>query len=151
MQTETNIKNHLWQARRRSRLERKQVAFLLARKSTDEISRYEKGSYLPSLKTALKLEVIYRMPLRFLFQTHYEQYQSEISELRKQHVNLFPDGNWFPKPAEQLRQEEFCFYAQLLKSHVPSSLELESVTKHVIALSNTISDFKQGRDPFSNN
>ena len=151
METNTNnaIENNLWQARQRRGLERKQVAFLLSKKSTDEISRYERNLYVPSLKTALKFEVIYQMRVRLLFQELFEQSRAEISKIRDGRPQLLPGGSWFAKDAEQLKQEEFCFYGELLKSRVPNSLELEAVTKHTIALINTVSDYKQGRRPFS--
>jgi transcriptional regulator with XRE-family HTH domain len=149
MKTNTNIKNNLWQARKRSGLARKQIAALLGHKSNDEISRYEKEVYLPSLKTALKLEIIYQMPIRLLFQPLFEECRSEISAIRQQHPQLLSgDNSWFPDHAERLKHEEFCFYAQILKSHVPSQLELETATKHIIILSNIVSQYRQGRNPF---
>lgn len=151
MKTNINppIKNNLWQARERSGLERKQVAFLLKQKSTDEISRYERGIYLPNVRTALKLETIYQMPIRLLFQSLFEQFRREIAEAKEQHAPLLPNNNRFPKHLEQLKQEEFCFYSELLKTRVPNELELGEVTKHIIALSNTVSDYKQGHNPFA--
>lgn len=145
-----NQQNNLWQARKRAGLERKQVAFLLSKKSTDEISRYERGKYLPNLKTALKLEIIYQLPIRLLFQDLSEQLRTEIDEIKEKHIHLLPNTNWFPKSSEQLKQEEFCFYAELLTKHIPNQLELETVTKHIIALNNIVSDYKQGRKPFEN-
>ena len=154
---ETNIKNNLWQARARASLKQKQVAVLLSKKSTDEISRYERGLYLPSLKAALKFEIIYQMPVRLLFQELFEQLRYEISDARRaagrgdddRQVNSFEENRWFVKNPDQLKQEEFCFYSELLKSHVPSPLEIETINKHTVALVNTLSDYKQGRNPFS--
>lgn len=149
MKTNTTTKNNLWQARKRCGLERKQVATLLSHQSTDAISRYEKDAYLPGLRNALKLEIIYRMPIRLLFQALFEQYVREIAEIKKEHFRSFSNNNWFPRHTEQLAQEEHCFYAEILKNHVPSDAEIEIITKHIIALSNTISDYRQGRKPFS--
>jgi transcriptional regulator with XRE-family HTH domain len=152
METNTNSPsqsgqlNNLRQARHRAGLERKQVAFLLSKKSTDELSRYERGIYPPNLKTALRLEIIYKMPVRLLFQELFEQLRAEIGDMRAKQSSLLPDNYWFPKSAEQLKQEEFCFYAELLKNHLPNGLELETITKHIIALSQAVSDFKQGRN-----
>ena len=145
-----NQLNGLWQARQRAGLERKQVAFLLAKKSTDELARYEQGLYPPNLKTALKLEIIYQTPLHLLFRELFEQLRVEIDEAKRQQPQLLPNKTWFPKSVEQLKQEEFCFYAELLKSRLLSNLEIETITKHIIALSNTVSDHKQGRKPFEN-
>ncbi len=148
MRTNTNIKNNLWQARKRSGLARKQISLLLGHKSPDEISRYEKEVYLPSLKTALKLEIIYQMPVHLLFQSLYEQSRREISAIKLEHEHLFAGSEASPDRAEQLKSEETCFYGQLLKSHVPSQLELETATKHIIVLSNIVSQYRQGRNPF---
>lgn len=123
---------------------------MLSKKSTDEISRYERGIYPPNLKTALKLEIIYQMPLRLLFAELFEELLQEVNEARRKHPQLLPQAGWFPKPAEQLRQEEFCFYAELLKTRIPNELEIRTVIKHIIALSNITSDLRQGRKPFEN-
>ena len=144
-----NQPNNLWRARNRAGLERKQVAFLLSKKLTDEISRYERGLCLPSLQTALKLEIIYRLPVHLLFEGLFEELRTEINERRRKHQFLLPGEAWFPKPVEQLRQEEFCFYADLLKQHIPSNLEMEIVNRHIIALNNTLINFKQDRNPFA--
>ena len=141
--------NNLWQARKRAGLERKQVAFLLSIKSSDMISRYESGKHIPTLKTALKLEIIYQVPVRLLFQGLFEELRAEINEIKRKHQSLLPKEDWFPKSSEQLKQEEFCFYTEILKNHVPSDQEIEIATKHIIALNNTVSDYKQGRNPFN--
>lgn len=122
---------------------------MLSQKSTDEISRYERNLYQPGLRTALKLEIIYQTPIRLLFQDLFEQSRNEISKIRERHAHPFPDNRWFPQPSDHLKQEEFCFYAELLKTRVPNEPELAAVTKHIIALNNTVSDYKQGRSPFS--
>lgn len=146
--TNKNIKNNLWQARKRSGLALKQIAVLLGYKAGYKISRYEKEVYQPSLKTALSLEIIYQMPVRLLFQPLFEESRREITATKQQHEQLFAGVNWFPDHAEQLKQEEVCFYGQLLQSRVPSQLELEAATKHIISLSNIVSQYKQGRNPF---
>lgn len=154
MKTNTNIApqtktlNNLWAARKRAGFERKQVSFLLSKKSNDEISHYERGLNLPNLKTALKLEIIYQMPVRLLFHELFEQLQSEVDDLRRRRAPLISYNYWFPKSAEQLKQEEYCFYADLLKNQIPSNPELDTVIKHIIALNNTAADFRQGRKPF---
>lgn len=142
-------KNNLLQFRRRSGLEPKQVAFLLSKKSGDELYRYEKGNYFPDLPTVLKLEIIYHTPIRLLFQELFESLRADINERRKSHPQLFPGREWFPKTNEQLSQEEYCFYTEILKNRFPTTLEVEIISKHNIALTNTLSDYKQGRNPFS--
>lgn len=154
MKTKTNTSNNhtgannLWRARNRAGYDRKQASFLLGKSTSDEISRYERGLYPPNLPTALKLEIIYRMPVRLLFGELFERLRTEIEQLKRRNKSLFPADYWFPKSAEQLRQEEFCFYTDLVQDHAPTSSEIEAITKHLIALNNTINDYKQGRKPF---
>jgi len=42
------------------------------------ISRYESGRSLPPLLTALRLELIYRIPLAFLYLPDYRQLKEEV-------------------------------------------------------------------------
>lgn len=128
---------------------RKQVSFLLSKKSNDELSLYERGIYVPNLQTALKLEVIYRTPIRLLFQNLFNQCRNEIQQRKLEGGKTLNEMSWFPTHAEKLTQEEFCFYAELLKNHIPNQTELELVQKHSISLINVTSDYKQGRHPFA--
>lgn len=141
-------KSNLFEARHRSGLEPKQVSFLLSRKTNDELYRYEKGRCFPNLLTLLKLEIIYEIPPRLMFQELFEALKTEIYEKRKSHPKLFPDSPWFPTHGEKLEQEEFCFYSNILRHRIPNSTEREVIKKHAIALVNTLSDYQQGREPF---
>lgn len=142
-------KNSLRRYRKRAGLEQKQVAFLLNRAGTDEVSRHEKGAYRPNLETALKLEVIYQVPIRLLYPALFERCRREIAERKNQYSQAFPAPDWFLRHPEQLKQEEYCFYAGLLTGSRPNALELEAVDKHTINLANTSSYYKQGRDPYA--
>src|SRR3712207_6003070 len=97
------IKNNLWQARRRCGLELKQVAVLLSRRSANGISHYEKGLYLPDLKTAVRLQIIYQMPLHFLFEGLFEQCREEIVKIRDRLKSPAPVKNRLPENLEQLK------------------------------------------------
>src|SRR5258708_27360537 len=119
MSKNNSNKNNLQQARKQSGLERKQVSFLLNKKSIDEISLYEKGVHLPNLRTALMLEAIYQMPIKLMFQALFEECRDKITEMKQHHPQLFPDDNWYPGHSEQLMREEFCFYSQILQSSIP--------------------------------
>ena len=57
-------KNRLWLYRKKMGYSQKVVAQLLGRKSSARICDYERGKFLPSLETALKLEIILGIPLR---------------------------------------------------------------------------------------
>ena len=78
MEGKTKLNNRLWQIRHKIGLEQKQVARLLGHKTTDQISRYERGRSVPSFKSACKLAIIYGTSLPELFPEHCEQYRREI-------------------------------------------------------------------------
>lgn len=54
------------------------VADLLGHKSHAALSLYEHGVLLPKLTTALKLEIILRTPVAFLFPDLYDSLKNEI-------------------------------------------------------------------------
>jgi transcriptional regulator with XRE-family HTH domain len=56
----------------------KRVAYFLGFKGTNAISRYEHGAKLPNLANALKLEIVYRIPVAFLFADLYKRLKKEI-------------------------------------------------------------------------
>jgi transcriptional regulator with XRE-family HTH domain len=142
-------RNNLLEFRRRAGLEPKQISFLLGKKSTDDLYRYENGNRYPNLPTVLKLAIILATPPHFLYQDFYQELKDEIAEKRNSQPHLFPERAWFPNNAGHLAQEEYCFYADILKSRIPTALELQAVNRHSIALINTISDYRQGRNPYS--
>ena len=72
------IPNNLWTYRKKNGLSQKQVAFLLGHKTASQLSRYEKGIKLPGLINTLKLEIIYRTPVSFIFYEHYQRLKNEI-------------------------------------------------------------------------
>ena len=72
--------NHLAAARKERGLTRKQVARLLGYEGTSELSRLESGTRLPHLITALRLEIIYRRPVAFLFPDLYSALRETIRE-----------------------------------------------------------------------
>ncbi len=54
------------------------VSKLLRHKTHAMLSQYESGKVRPTLTTALKLEIILRTPVAFLFPTHYELLRNGI-------------------------------------------------------------------------
>ena len=59
----------------------KTVAILLGHKTTTHISDYECGRRLPSLKTALKLEIILRIPIAYLYGETYNTLKRNIRQI----------------------------------------------------------------------
>jgi transcriptional regulator with XRE-family HTH domain len=73
------VKNALWTYRKKMGLSQKRAAYFAGLKSSD-LSRYENGVKLPNLLNALKLEIVYRTPVAFLFGELYEELKKEIRE-----------------------------------------------------------------------
>jgi DNA-binding XRE family transcriptional regulator len=73
--------NNLSQYRSRMRLSQRQAAVLLGHKTAATLSQLEAGRYLPSLKTALRLSAIYRIPVEFLFALLYTELRNEVRAL----------------------------------------------------------------------
>lgn len=74
------IKNSLWAARRKMGFSQKRVARALGLKKASVLSRYECGTRVPSLVNALKLEIVYRTPVAFLFADLYVELREKIRQ-----------------------------------------------------------------------
>lgn len=139
MNKDKNSNRFLWQARQRSGLSQKTVAFLLGRKFTDEIHRHEAGQRVPTLQTALKLEIIYRVPVRLLFYETFMNCHWQVRERSDKFNDLSLDPiSSLGSLAEQLRREEYCTYAELLKSPNLPPVEKKGVYDHIRQLATAI-------------
>lgn len=78
MQQANENRNLLAKYRRRTGYTQKRVAHLIGHKSHGALSSYECGRILPTLTTALKLEIILRTPVAFLFPGIYDSLKKEI-------------------------------------------------------------------------
>jgi transcriptional regulator with XRE-family HTH domain len=72
--------NNLILYRRRMGFTQKQIARLLGQRDASMVSHYEHGRALPPLAVALSLEIIYRVPVAFLFPAMYDELKREIRE-----------------------------------------------------------------------
>ena len=70
--------NNLIIYRRRMGFTQKAVAELLGQRDAAMISHYEHGRTSPSLSVALGLEIIYRVPVAFLFPEIYDDLKHRI-------------------------------------------------------------------------
>ena len=77
------LPNYLKTHRKRSRLSQDQVAFLLGYRSGTRVSRYERFARLPTLRTALAYEVIFRTPIRELFAGFFHGVEKKTERRRK--------------------------------------------------------------------
>jgi transcriptional regulator with XRE-family HTH domain len=73
-----NKPNKLDLYRRRMRFSQRQVAHLLGHKDTSAWSDYERGERLPSLANALRLGIILRIPVEFLFGALHDELHNQI-------------------------------------------------------------------------
>jgi transcriptional regulator with XRE-family HTH domain len=125
--------NKLKRARKARGLKQKHVAYLLGHRSVDQISRTESGIQLPSLTTALKLEIILGVPLRLLFQEQYEQLVTEINHRHESNKVLrgLLAGSLVGS---------HCSYRESLKSSMPSQEDLERARDHSTELSRLLAE-----------
>jgi transcriptional regulator with XRE-family HTH domain len=61
------LPNYLVAERKRLALSQEEVAFMLGKKSGEQVSRHERFSLVPTLETALEYEAIYKKPVSELF------------------------------------------------------------------------------------
>jgi transcriptional regulator with XRE-family HTH domain len=75
--------NKLWIARKKIGLGQKSVARLLGHRTVSAVSEYETGRLLPSLRTALKLAAIYRVPVSELYAPMCGEIEREIADAQQ--------------------------------------------------------------------
>lgn len=72
------LPNYLRTFRKKSYLSQDEVAFLLGSRSGAKISRYERFSREPTLKTALAYEALFGIPVQSLFAGTFQKVEAEI-------------------------------------------------------------------------
>jgi len=128
------LNNQLWLARKRIGLQQKQVAHLLGHRTTDQVSRYEKGLRLPGLKMFLQFEIIYGVPARILYREFYEDIRIGI-ETRAQ--SLKGIGHAYTASFQGSGSfSEFCAHEELLRNPNRSQAENDQIRRHIITLNN---------------
>jgi len=78
MNPRKNQQNNLILYRKRMGFTQRQVARLLGHRDTSMVSHYERGRSLPPLMVALGFEIIFRIPVAFLFPTLYDELKAQI-------------------------------------------------------------------------
>lgn len=122
--------NRLWLARKRLGYEQKQIAQLLSQKSVNLISRYETGLNVPILKTALKLSIIYKLPVRVLLHGYYRECWEELAAraktLNQESILKF----------DLTEPTDYCAYLELMKTSFLSEIDKKKIHRHVLMLMN---------------
>lgn len=72
------LANALDRYRQRMGLKLSDVAHLLGHADTSALAAFERGSRLPSLRNALRLSIILRVPVEFLFPALYDDLRQRI-------------------------------------------------------------------------
>lgn len=117
-------------ALRRKRLgyEQKQVAVLLGHNSTYQLSRYETGQRVPGFKEAVKLSILYGLPVSVLFEGYVRLCRKELENSIKQpglagRINL-----------QNAREMDYCTYLETLNSARISEFEADKIRRHITVL-----------------
>jgi transcriptional regulator with XRE-family HTH domain len=76
----SKLPHYLKAERKRSSLTQTDVAALFGIESASKISRYERGTRLPTLKTALAYEVIFGRPVADLFSGTYRKERGTVAQ-----------------------------------------------------------------------
>ena len=84
--TRKRIKNSLLTYRKKNGLSQKSAACLMGLKKSSNIARYEHGAKLPGLINALKLEIIYHIPISFLYEGPYRELKHEIQSKKRNFI-----------------------------------------------------------------
>ncbi len=66
--------------RKQRRMSQKHVAHLIGHHDATMLSKYERGSLAPPLRTALKLTLLYRLPIQELFAADFLQAREELTK-----------------------------------------------------------------------
>ena len=74
------LSNYVRSNRKRLALSQGEVAFLLGRESSADVSRHENFKCLPGLEMALAYEVIFGRPLSELFGGLYQKAEQEVAK-----------------------------------------------------------------------
>lgn len=91
--------NQLWKYRQRMGFSQRRVADILGYVSPYHISEYERGHKLPSLITALKLEIVYRIPVAFLYPELYKALKERL-RAREEQLRAEREGHEAEKASE---------------------------------------------------
>lgn len=126
------LQNSLRITRKRLGLHQKQVAHLLSHKTTDQVTRYEKGYRIPGLKILLQLEIIYGVPARVVYGEFFEKLRLEIQDRAKIISTLANTKAMMD--SENLLSHRHCYYEELLRNPTPTRDEIDQTRKHVVLI-----------------
>lgn len=127
--------------RKRFGYEQKQIANLLGHKTIYQICRYESGQRTPSLKDAMKLSVIFQIPICVLF----ESYLSKCREDLKNHLKDSGLNRQFD--LENLPHAGYCSYLELMVTENINAFDADKIWHHIKTLVEERSEKILGNQP----
>jgi transcriptional regulator with XRE-family HTH domain len=74
------LANHLWKYRHRMGYSQSDVAEIMGFSNSSQICQWEKGVMMSSLENVIKLSVLYRAPVLFLFYPWYTAIKKELRD-----------------------------------------------------------------------
>src|SRR5260370_9525971 len=91
--TSDKIANYLRAYRKRSGLSQSEVAYLLGCKNGNQVSRYERRTHMPPLRTALAFQAALDTPLSELYAGTYESVAKQVAARGQSLAVLNPKRN----------------------------------------------------------
>jgi DNA-binding XRE family transcriptional regulator len=73
-----HTRGNLHFVRKQRRMSQRQVAYLIGHHDATMLSKYERRVLAPSLRTALKLHLLYRLPVQEIFTEELSHAQDEL-------------------------------------------------------------------------
>ncbi len=125
----TNINSNIL-ALRRKRLgyEQKHVAVLLGHKNTYQISRYETGQRTPGITDAIKLSILYGLPIRTLFERYFRRCEEELMSSMTQY------GLKGKIISQNMSDIDKCSYLEMMNSTHISQRDADKIRHHIKVL-----------------
>ncbi len=114
--------------RKRLGYEQKQIAALLGHNSTYQLCRYETGQRVPGFNEAIKLSILYGLPLRVLFDRYFRRCREEMENTIK-HSGLSGKIN-----LENERVVDYCSYLESLNSAHINEVDSDKIRHHIKVL-----------------
>ncbi|MCD9187024.1 MAG: helix-turn-helix domain-containing protein [Pyrinomonadaceae bacterium] len=108
--------------------EQKQIALLLGHKTIHQISRYETGQRIPSLREAMKLSILYGFPIHKLFSRHYQQCREELRKV------INNSGSPSKIDLEIGTMADYCSYQEAMNQSIISPNISDIVRRHIKVL-----------------
>lgn len=124
------IRNQLALHRKRRSMTPKTVARALGQGSTSQISRYERGATIPPLDVAMKLGIIYGIPIQTLFDGYFEKCSSELNNRK----DPLPISTIVTDEKSRREASEFCSYEARLTETYVTQIEDLKISGHIANL-----------------